>query len=63
MGHKNKLQWEILHQRVYLLRTESIALDCGSLLKETVPCLEELQNQKEPIEHGGDAAQPETRTD
>lgn len=26
--------------------------DCGSLLKETVPCFEELQNQKHHVEHG-----------
>lgn len=29
--------------------------DCGSLLKETVPCFEELQNRKEHVEHGEDA--------
>lgn len=34
---------------------ESMVFDCGSLLKETVPCFEELQNQKEHAEHGDDA--------
>lgn len=28
--------------------------DCGRLLKETVACFKELQNQKEPIDHGED---------
>lgn len=34
----------------YFLRTEPVTLDCGSLLKETVPCFEEPQDQKEHIE-------------